>query len=348
MNRRSKRTFAAPSIGEEPAASSIAQRLATSDEPLFIEELRVEENYNGWRIDLYLTEKIRRASRSQVRGYLANNVEMVPPRKVKAGTIVRTGDLIRIIRRERVMPDTPSADALEVLLQLDDTAVVTKPPGVIVHRNSREVSSTMDALLAQRFPDAAHVEAVHRLDRDTSGAMLCAFGKEAVIRWRSAFSGRGISKIYLAIVEDPHGFWHVGKLLDINIPLGLDADSDLSVRMGRGDLSARTGAICVHREGERALVELHPHEGRQHQLRAHLFMTGTPITGDKLYLAGNAYFRRWSDDPVGTQAREPLATPYHCLHAWKISFEYQGKRHTVEAPLPPHFYAAMPDLRLPE
>lgn len=328
-------------------ASPLTERLASSDAALFIEELVVEENYAGWRIDRYLTEKIRRASRSQVRNYLERNVEMIPPRKVKSGTIVRTGDIIRIIRSERVMPDTPTEDALDVLFLQGDTAVVTKPPGVIVHRNSREVSHTMDALLTRRFPDRAHVEAVHRLDRDTSGCMLCAFGRDAVVRWRNAFSGREISKVYLAIVEDPERQWYIGRLIQIQLPLGPDPNSEVRVRMGHGDLDARTGAICIHREGDRALIELHPHEGRQHQLRAHLALTGTPITGDKLYLAGDDYFIRWSDDPAGTQELEPLATPWHCLHAWKISFAFEGKRHTIEAPVPPHFYDAMPTLKLP-
>ena len=315
MTRRTgKRALSARDEDSNLRDSPIAQQLAQSSEALFIEELTVTENYSGWRIDRYLTEKIRRASRSQVRNYLENNVEMTPPRKVKAGTIVRTGDVIRIIRRERVMPDTPTADALDVLWMMDNTAVVTKPPGVIVHRNSREVSSTMDALLAQRFPDADHVEAVHRLDRDTSGCMLCAFGKDAVVHWRSAFATRGIAKVYLAIVEDPDEFWHVGKLEDINIPLGPDPASVLSVRMGRGDLSARTGAICVHREGPRALIELHPHEGRQHQLRAHLALLGTPITGDKLYLAGDDYFMRWSDDPAPNATSPSRRRGTACTH----------------------------------
>lgn len=345
MARRSKTTArAVDPFGDDAQTGLVAQKLAQSSEALFVEELIVEERYDGWRLDRFLADRIQRSSRTKIQEYLAHNVELVPPRRVKASGAVRMGDTVRIVRRERIMPGMPTVDDILVLARFGDTAVVTKPPGILVHRNSREVSHTMDAYLAQRFPDAQHVEAVHRLDRDTSGCMLAAFGKDAVVHWRVAFQDRSVAKVYLAIVEDPEERWPVGRDHLIDIPLGQDTSSVLSVRMGRGDLSAKTRAICRQREGERALIELHPIEGRQHQLRAHLYLSGTPIVGDKLYLAGDDYFMRWSDDPAGTQAREPLATPYHCLHAWKLSFDHAGERQTIVAPLPPHFFDAMPSL----
>lgn len=344
MARRSKTTAHAVDPQHGAHTGLVAQKLAQSDEALFVEELHVEERYDGWRLDRFLSERIQRSSRTKIQHYLQHNVELVPPRRVKASGAVRMGDIVRIVRRERIMPNMPTPDDILVLARFGPTAVVTKPAGILVHRNSREVSHTMDAYLLQRFPDEGHVEAVHRLDRDTSGCMLAAFGKEAVVKWRVAFQDRGVAKVYLAIVEDPEGRWPVGRDHVIDIPLGQDTTSVLSVRMGRGPLSARTRAICRQREGARALIELHPIEGRQHQLRAHLFLSGTPIVGDKLYFAGDAYFMRWSDDPEETQAKEPLATPYHCLHAWQLSFDYEGERQTVVAPLPQHFFDAMPSL----
>ena len=325
----------------------VQQRLASSDEALFIEEIEVEEIYDGWRIDRFLAAKIPRSSRTQIQQYLKHNVELVPPRRVKASGAVRQGDIVRIVRREHILPGLPTADDMLVLTQPRDTAVVCKPPGILVHRNSREVSHTVDAFLRQKFPDAPHVEAVHRLDRETSGCMLAAFGKEAVSNWRVAFQDRSVQKVYLAIVHDPDERWPLGHERLIDIPLGPDPKSELSVRMGRGHLPARTRAISRQRQGHRALIELHPIEGRQHQLRTHLFLQGTPIVGDKLYAAGDAYFMRWSDDPERTQSEEPLETRFHCLHAWKLSLVMDGEPQTFIAPLPPHFFAAMPALELP-
>lgn len=305
----------------------------------FVEELVVEENYDGWRLDRYLTEKIRRASRSQVRRYLSENVTITPARKVKPGTTVRTGDTIRIVRREKTMPDVPGPEAMQVLCRHGEVAVVTKPPGVLVHRNSREVSNTVDSYLRHVFPDEPHAEAVHRLDRETTGCLVVAFGTEAVVRWRSAFQAREVKKTYLALVPDPERRWPRGHEERIDLPLGPDSRSVLSVRMGHGSLSARTDVRVLHRMKDVALLALYPLEGRQHQLRAHLALRGTPILGDKLYAAGDAYFMRWSDDPWGTREREPLDTPFHCLHAWRIVLPGdEGTPLVGEAPPPAHFY----------
>src|SRR5699024_8940764 len=119
--------------------------------------------------------------------FLKDNVEFVPPRRVKASGTVRTGNVIRIVRRERVLPNLPRAEDMDIVAHEETFAVVNKPPGILVHRNSREVSHTVNAFLALRFPDAPHVEAVHRLDRETSGCMLAAFGREAVAHWRHTF-----------------------------------------------------------------------------------------------------------------------------------------------------------------
>lgn len=339
---------ARPLTPELIASSPLAQaRAASSDAPLFIEEITVDEAYDGWRIDRFLATIIPRSSRTQVQGYLKNNVELVPPRRVKPSGPVRTGDIIRIVRTEHVLPGLPNADDLLILAQHEDTAVISKPPGILVHRNSREVSHTVDAFLAQRFPHAPQVEAVHRLDRETSGCMLAALNKEAVATWRVAFQQRGVRKVYLSIVDDPSGVWRIGESVLIDAPLGPDPDSVLSVRMGRGTLSARTRVIPRQRDGQRVLLEMHPVEGRQHQLRAHLYLYGTPILGDKLYAAGDAYFMRWSDDPMKSQRDEPLETPFHCLHAWKLTLPRQGVEETFVAPLPPHFLDAMPALTAP-
>lgn len=318
---------------------------AQSDAPLFVEELQVESRFDGWRLDRYLTAVIPRTTRSQIQHYLKHNVELVPPRRVKASGAVRTGDRVRILRKERVMPNLPSPHDMQTLAQGKNYAVVNKPPGILVHRNSREVSHTVDAFLTRNFPDAPHIEAVHRLDRETSGCMLAAIGRDAVPHWRAAFEQRRVHKVYLAIVEDPAQRWplHHQELLDT--ALGPDPLSELSIRMGRGALPARTHVTVRARFAHHALVALRPIEGRQHQLRVHLALAGTPIVGDKLYQAGDAYFSRWSDDPVGTTARDPLQSPYHCLHAWQLTVPMQGVEQIFIAPLPDHFFTVMPSLR---
>lgn len=317
---------------------------ARSDAPLFVEELSVEARFDGWRLDRYLTAVIPRTTRSQIQQYLKNNVELIPPRRVKASGAVRTGDRVRIVRKERVLPNLPTPEDMQTLARGKDYAVVNKPPGILVHRNSREVSHTVDAFLARNFPDAPHIEAVHRLDRETSGCMLAAIGHDTVAGWRAAFEQRRVQKVYLAIVHDPDQRWPLRHQELLDTALGPDPSSELSIRMGRGRLPARTHVTVQARFAHHALVALRPIEGRQHQLRVHLALAGTPIVGDKLYQAGDAYFSRWSADPAKTTQEEPLQSPYHCLHAWQLTVPMHGEERTFIAPLPRHFFTVMPSL----
>src|SRR5699024_1514677 len=115
-----------------------ARRSATND-PIFIEEFVVEARFDGWRLDRFLTAVIPRTTRSKIQQYLRNNVELVPFRKVKPSGTVKAGNTVRIVRKERVLPDLPTFHAMDVLATGDGFAVVNKPPGILVHRNSREV-----------------------------------------------------------------------------------------------------------------------------------------------------------------------------------------------------------------
>jgi 23S rRNA pseudouridine1911/1915/1917 synthase len=303
----------------------------------FEETIEVTEDHDGWRLDKFLTDRIPRVSRTQVQEQIVDNVRLVPERPVKAALRLRAGDTVVIQRQERVLPNTPDASAVRILWQTDDTAVVYKPPGILVHRTSQEVTHTLDAYLELLFPERRRVEATHRLDRDTSGCVLCGLSDETVSHWRAAFQHRKISKTYHALVHDPEKLWNSGQRETIEIPLGFAKDSAVRLAMGRGELSAQTDVHCQSRSEDLALLEVGIHEGRQHQIRVHLSLFGTPIVGDKLYgKAGEDYFIRWHQAPHEVTAEDPLPTPFHCLHARSLCFGYDGETIEVEAPLPPH------------
>lgn len=313
----------------------------------FTEQMEVAENYDGWRLDQFLVQKIRRTSRTKVQRYIRSNVTIMPPRRVKPSMRVRTGDVVIITRRERIMPHTPGVEALRVLRRWDDVAVVDKPAGILVHRTSREVSHTLESYLDVVFSDSEHAEATHRLDRETSGCVICALTPEAVSAWRERFHRREIDKRYLAIVDDEAERWAIGATASIDIPLGISEQSKVGLAMGRGPLSARTDVFCHARAQGRALLELRLHDGRQHQIRVHLKLCETPIVGDKLYgVDGEEYFMRYYDDPESTLRDDPPATTFHCLHAWRIRFERDGQKHDVAAPLPAHMRELLSHLNL--
>lgn len=303
------------------------------DTTTFEERYEVEPNYDGWRLDQYLTEKLRRASRSQVTRIIKASVRFEDGRRVKPGAIVRGGDVVVIERPERSDPASPAPEALTLIADLGDVIVMNKPPGLLVHRTAREASRTVDAYLRARFPDR-RVEAVHRLDRDTSGVLVCAAGEAAIRELRARFRDGGVEKRYDAMVLDVGAFWSPGDAHTFDTPLGLDPSSTLGVRMGRGDLPCRTHARCVARDGAIATLDVRIEQGRQHQIRAHLWLAGTPIVGDKLYQMGDDFFRDWADAPGEPSLVARLDARWHRLHAAEAGFAWDGEARRFLAPAP--------------
>lgn len=306
--------------------------------PRFEERYVVEPNYEGWRLDRFLTEKLKRASRSRVVRIIKASVRFEDGRRVKPGAVVRGGDVVLIDRVERRDPASPPLEAVCVLYERDDLIVVDKPAGMLVHRTAREATLTVDAWARWRFP-TRRVEPVHRLDRDTSGVLVCGRGEAAIARLRALFRDAAVRKEYVAVVDDPDAAWEPGDERTFDQPLGLDPTSAVGVRMGPGDLPCRTFAQCARRAGPYAFLDVTIEQGRQHQIRAHLSLFGTPLVGDKLYGHGDAFFAAWADTPGAPQLTRLLATRWHCLSAVRVAFADADEHIDVRAPWPEHIRA---------
>lgn len=304
----------------------------------FEERYVVEGNYDGWRLDRFLTEKLKRASRSRVVRIIKAAVRFEDGRRVKPGATVRAGDVVLIDRVERRDPASPPLDAVCVLHEDDDLLVIDKPAGMLVHRTAREATRTVDAWCRWRFPET-RVEPAHRLDRDTSGVLVCGRGADAVRDLRLLFRDGGVEKEYVAAVADPLGQWERGDERVFATPLGLDAGSELGVRMGRGSLPCRTFARCFRRASGAAFLDVRIEQGRQHQIRAHLALFGTPLVGDKLYAHGDAFFAAWADAPGTPRLEAQLRTRWHCLAAVRVHFRFGGRTVNIRAPWPDHMNA---------
>lgn len=308
--------------------------------PLFTERHVVAVNYDGWRLDRFLADQLKRATRAKVARIIKAGVAIerdgASP-KVKSGTIVRTGDVVVITRPERADPATPDLDSIRVLFEEDSLVVLDKPPGTLVHRTAYEATRTVEAFLSARYP-GERVEPVHRIDRDTSGVLLCGRGLPAVRALVAQFESAEPAKTYRALVSDPGGDWSPGLVRTFDTPLGFDAQSGVKIRVGAGDWACATHATCLRRPvKDVAELEVRIERGRQHQIRAHLSLFGTPIVGDKLYGMGDAFFLEWVDDPGAPALADRLPTRWHCLHAWRMELEFDGVRQVFEAPLPAHW-----------
>ncbi|MGH7338173.1 MAG: RluA family pseudouridine synthase, partial [Myxococcota bacterium] len=197
------------------------------------------------------------------------------------------------------------------------------------------------SVLRARFGDPAP-QICHRLDRETSGALVCARTREAARAIKGAFAAKNVRKTYLAIV---HGQprWDA---TEIDAPLALataDDDTELpGVRMiprpkGRDGLPSLTRFEVIERAGDVALVRCTPVTGRQHQIRAHLAHAGHAIVGDKLYAHGDRAFRRFCDEGLTPELAALFRLPRQALHAHEVRFPHphDGTEVTARSPLAP-------------
>lgn len=301
----------------------------------------VDQNHHGWRLDAFLAARIRRLSRSAAARIIrGGGVRLVPERRARPASTVRQGDTV--VLRQHLESELLQYDALRVLLQTPAFVAIDKPAGMLVHPTATAFRNTVMqwATDVGGFPEAC---VVHRLDRETSGVMIFARGPAHARRLSAAFASPGaVLKRYLAIALDPQARYAVGDHGTIDIPLGFDETSVLPrLVMGRGTLSALTHWRCVQRGvgtgSDLALLEVEIAGGRQHQIRAHLALVGTPIVGDKLYAHGAEYYLDWVE---GRADRSVLRCDRQALHASELELEDEGVRHVLCAP-PPQLYGAL-------
>lgn len=289
----------------------------------------------GLRLDQFLCARIRRLSRQKAQRIIDQGelkLDHVP--QLKASRRVALGEVFELWRLE---PDTRLSDDddlnIQILFEDSDVLVINKPPDLAVHPSARYLNRTLTSWLKRRFPERPP-RPCHRLDRETSGVLICAKSKDAETFLKTAFSKGEIKKTYLAIVEG-----HLDIPLEIDAPLMLAGSSGLvKIRMmvnQEHGLLAQTHVqpLLAHANGNRTLVLCAPKTGRQHQIRAHLAHLGHPIVADKLYAMGDAYFDAFTkrqDDQLLLQ----LAHPRQALHAYELSFSWKDALHCYRAPLP--------------
>jgi RluA family pseudouridine synthase len=222
-------------------------------------------------------------------------------------------------------------DRMEVLFDDDHLYVVNKPPALLCYPlGVRTVAATTlaeAALEARGQPIGVRV--LHRLDKDTSGALAFAKHLEADRRIKRMFAKRQVRKTYLALVR---GRFPGGMQL-VRARIGKDEGGPIRIRM-RVDPKGRDAQTMFrllssfgdddHGESGRGYswVEARPLTGRTHQIRVHLASMGHPVVGDKLYIDdGRAFLKKW-DGLLEQSDIDALGLPRHALHAWNLVFRH--------------------------
>jgi 23S rRNA pseudouridine1911/1915/1917 synthase len=294
-------------------------------------EFCVEPQFEGLRLDSYLAAKIPRLSRSRIQEILRESLRSPEGRALKAATLVHAGLCFTL---DRPVPPEPPLPAVPIVYEDDALLVLEKPAGLAVHPTARYHRCTLTAFLRTRPTKA---DPAHRLDRETSGLLVCGKGSVATAALKAAFAAQQVDKRYLALVEG----WPASESFEIDLPLQLGT-GHVRVRMevGKGK-SARTEAIVKQRllspaSEKLALLELHPRSGRQHQIRAHLAAVGHPIVGDKIYGFDERCFVRFTEGALTPEDHLRLRLPRHALHACFLSLRHpvSAEPSRWESPLP--------------
>lgn len=233
-------------------------------------------------------------------------------------------------KREQLTPDEIEFVRSLVMFESPDAFVLNKPPGLATQGGTK-TRDHLDRLLDGLADDGPRPKLVHRLDKDTSGAILVARSARAAGFFSKAFSGRTARKIYWALV--------------VGVPSADEGliDAPLAKQPGTGGekmhideengLPAKTRWRVIDRAGNRAAwVELQPLTGRTHQLRAHMAAIGHPILGDGKYGGQDAFL-------TGGLSRK-----LH-LHARRLKIDSPaGGAIDVTADLPEHFRQSLETL----
>lgn len=293
---------------------------------------RVLKEHGGLRLDAFLAARLHGYSRARVQKLIDEGLVSLPARDAKASARVAEGQTVVIHYPRTAEP--PLMHETLPLLHLDDwLAVVDKPGGVLSHPTDKVLNNTVTSILTRQL--GRKVFLAHRLDRETSGALVLALDPDCARSLYEQFVGRSVRKEYLAVV---HGevSWKK-KVLDA--PLGPEG-GEIRVRQAVGaGASAVTEFARLSTDGKLSLVSAKPRTGRLHQIRAHLAHLAHPVVGDKLYIGeGEAYMKAVRRE-IGQDDLTALGADRQLLHAWRLEFDHpkDGRRLRLTAPVPADF-----------
>jgi 23S rRNA pseudouridine955/2504/2580 synthase len=295
-----------------------------------VQWVEVAEGQAGQRVDNFLMTRLKGVPRALVYRIVRKGEVRVNKKRVKADTRLAVGDRVRIpplrlMPREAVKAVSDNLRNLlagSVLVEGRDWLVINKPAGLAVHGGSGVKIGLIEALRQVR-EDLDFLELVHRLDRDTSGCLLLAKSRPALLALNASLKQHQMDKQYLALVA---GRWPARREFVSARLSRFDAgNGERRVRVEAAGKVARTRFAVRETFAKATLVEAEPVTGRTHQIRVHAAHAGYPLLGDDKYGAreGQVLARR-------------LGLSRLFLHAAALTFPEptSGRPVQIRAPLP--------------
>ncbi|MGH9739159.1 MAG: RluA family pseudouridine synthase [Candidatus Acidiferrales bacterium] len=314
---------------------AIESKLAASEAAsALFRSFTVESEHAGERLDRFLAAELPDVSRSRVQELIEQGRVSVNGAARKPSYHLAFGESIAVeIPAPQAAAVEPESIPLEVFYQDEDVAVVNKRAGMIVHPGAGTPGGTLVAALLNRFGGSSGLSSiggplragiVHRLDKDTSGALIVALNDAAHKNLVEQFSARMVHKTYIALL---HGkIKGDSGVIEMPIARDLRRRSRMTARRREGR-AARTDWRALWRADGFTLVDANLHTGRTHQIRVHFSALGCPVVGDALYGAPR-------QERVGSMMLAELGRNF--LHAARVAFSHPrtGEQIDVRAPLP--------------
>lgn len=302
--------------------------------------VEIDQNRAGQRLDNFLIGQLKGVPKSRVYRLLRRGEVRVNRGRVGPDYRLQEGDSVRLppVREPPPREITAKAGDYEwlaprILYEDDAIIAIDKPSGFAVHGGSGVAIGVIEALRLVR-PQAPFLELAHRLDRSTSGCLLLAKSRPALLALHEAIKAGAVDKRYTALIK---GRWR-GGIAELSAPLARDRRRGAERLVGVSDdgKEAETHFVPKGTYGSATLVEIHLLTGRTHQARVHAAHLGHPIAGDDKY--GDREFNR---------KMRPLGLRRLFLHAQSLRLKHPltQRKMALEAPLPPELATVLERLR---
>jgi 23S rRNA pseudouridine955/2504/2580 synthase len=287
--------------------------------------LEVGEEADAQRIDNFLLRRLKGVPKSHVYRVLRSGEVRVNSGRVKPDYRLRPGDKVRVppVRvSDPGMKPKPKPVAFPIVFEDPALLVIDKPAGTAVHGGSGVSFGVIESLRAAR-PEAKVLELAHRLDRDTSGLLIVAKKRSALVELHRMLRDGEVEKVYVALVKGVPAKRQFEIRESLHKHVTGSGERRVSVR--EGGLPAVTRVKMLGNSGHFSLLELRLLTGRTHQIRVHLAHAGHPVLGDDKY--GDFELNR----ALARQGVKRLM-----LHARRLAFRHPTTAEAVrlESPLP--------------
>jgi 23S rRNA pseudouridine955/2504/2580 synthase len=286
------------------------------------QKVTVKKDYHNSRFDRWFKANVINLPQSLLEKILRINKIKINRKKIKSSYRVQSGDIVEIYDiskfkvndKPKITKYKPSRKEVDVyddyiLENNDNFIVINKPRGIAVQAGTKSFRNIIDVLKDSKYFENTKPYIVHRLDKETSGALIVAKNREYAQLFTSLFRIRKIHKTYIALTY--------GKISKKNKIL---KDDLVTYEKGKKNIQKAISYLRLLKTSvDFSYVELNPITGRKHQLRKQLYNIGNPIIGD------DKYFINRRADKMKIKNQNLL------LHAYKIKFMINNIQYNFKA-----------------